>query len=449
MVKGKGFGKAAQPSLSKQIRQAAVYFRQGDWARCRQICEQLLSGAGSAPVGTAQRGSPLGGADLSDPGAAIARVQAHALLGQIEEGAGRYPAAMLHYQQAIVICPPAAPASLAAEVHALLGRVLRQMGERKQAQLLFEQALNRDPQLLMARVGLADLLQMRGEFAAAVAHYLQAWQGSQQEADIPYQIGMCFWKQGQPEAASPWFRRALSLQPDHSDARYMLAILGELPLPDRTPPAWVSRLFDEYAPRFEQHLLEKLNYQGPQALRQGILAVAAAQGSPPGFERALDLGCGTGLAGSQVRPYVKQLWGVDLSARMLEIAQHKGIYDHLVQGDLLELLQQTSERYDLILAADVFIYLGDLAQVFPACARVLNAGGLLAFTVEVGSTPGYELGSTTGRFAHSPSYVLQQAEEAGLDPVYHQNFTLRREGEADVPGAVWCLRRSRQRCGAH
>lgn len=73
----------------------------------------------------------MGGADLSDPGAAIARVQAHALLGQIEEGAGRYPAAMLHYQQAIVICPPAAPASLAAEVHALLGRVLRQMGERK------------------------------------------------------------------------------------------------------------------------------------------------------------------------------------------------------------------------------------------------------------------------------------------------------------------------------
>jgi tetratricopeptide (TPR) repeat protein len=92
---------------------------------------------------------------------------------------------MLHYQQAIVACPPAAPASLAAEVHALLGGVLRQMGEKKQAQRLFEQALARDPALLMARVGLADLLQMRGEYEAALAHYLQAWQGSQQEADIP------------------------------------------------------------------------------------------------------------------------------------------------------------------------------------------------------------------------------------------------------------------------
>ncbi|MGY3253931.1 putative TPR repeat methyltransferase [Thermostichus sp. MS-CIW-19] len=113
---------------------------------------------------------------------------------------------------------------------------------------------------------------------------------------------MGFWKQGQVEVASSWFRRALALQPEHRDARYMLAIVGELPLPDRTPPEWVRRLFDEYAPRFEQHLLEKLNYQGPQAVRQGILA--AAGGASPWFERALDLGCGTGLAGSQVRSYV-------------------------------------------------------------------------------------------------------------------------------------------------
>jgi len=426
MVKGKGFGKPArkQPPLSAQMRQAADHFRQGDWARCRQLCERILAAA-----------------DLSDLEEAIASTQAHALLGQIEEEAGHYPAAMLHYQQAIVTCPPAAPARLAAEVHAMLGGVLQRMGEKKQAQLLFERALARDPELLTARVGLADLLQMRGEYEAAVAHYLQAWQGSQQEADIPYQIGMCLWKQGQPQAASSWFRQALALQPQHSDARYMLAILGELPLPNRTPPEWVRRLFDEYAPRFEQHLLEKLNYQGPQAVRQGILAVAAARGSPPWFERALDLGCGTGLAGSQVRPYVRQLWGVDLSARMVDIARQKGIYDHLIQGDLLELLQQTSECYDLLLAADVFIYLGNLAQVLPACARVLNAGGLLAFTVELGSAPGYELGSTTGRFAHSASYVLQQAERAGLDPVYQQDFTLRREGETDVPGVVWCLRR--------
>ncbi len=465
MAKGKGFGKEAKPPLSEQIRQAAAHFRQGHWARCRQLCEQILLDAGSAraeaahrPSGNSSRGSRSGDAHKSDPKAAIALIQAHALLGRIEEGAGHYPAAMLHYQQAILACSPAAPASLAAEVHALLGGILRQVGEKKQAQLLFEQALTRDPHLVMARVGLADLLQMRGEFEAAVAHYLQAWQGSQgsgqgseesgrsgeqgsrQEPDIPYQIGMCLWKQGQGEAASPWFRQALSLQPNHSDARYMLAILGELPLPDKTPPAWVTRLFDEYAPRFEQHLLEKLNYQGPQALLQGILAVAATQGSSPWFEQALDLGCGTGLVGSQVRPYVQQLSGVDLSSRMVELSRQKGVYDQLVQGDLLELLQRTPERYDLILAADVFIYLGDLAQVFPACARVLNSGGLLAFTVELGSATGYELGATTGRFVHSESYVLQQAERAGLDPVYQQNFTLRREGEIAVPGALWCLR---------
>ncbi|MEN9222360.1 MAG: methyltransferase domain-containing protein [Thermostichus sp. BF3_bins_97] len=424
MAKSKGFGTPArkQPPTSEWVCQAAAQFRQGHWAKCEQLCQRILSESGSGE------------------GEAIAVAQAHALLGRIDEGSGHYPAAMLHYQQAILACPPTAPASLAAEVHALLAGVLRHMGERKQAQALFEQALHRDPHLLLARVGLADLLQAQGEFEAAVTHYLQAWQGSQQEPDIPYQIGMCLWKQGQGEAASAWFRQAISLQPDHSDARYMLAILGELPLPDKTPPAWVIRLFDEYAPRFEQHLLEKLNYQGPQALLQGILAVAAAQGSTPWFEQALDLGCGTGLVGSQMRPYVKQLSGVDLSGRMVELCRQKGLYDVLIQEDLLTLLHTTQARYDLILAADVFIYLGDLAQVFPACARVLHSGGLLAFTVEQGSTPGYELGSTTGRFAHSETYVRQQADRAGLDPVYHQGFTLRQEGTMGVPGAVWCLR---------
>ncbi|MFS8813988.1 tetratricopeptide (TPR) repeat protein [Thermostichus sp. MS-CIW-21] len=164
----KGFGKPAKKQPLLSARQAAGRFRRGEWAGCRQLCEQILAAA-----------------DRSDLEEAIALTQAHALLGRIEEGSGRYPAAMLHYQQAIVACPPAAPASLAAEVHALLGGVLRQMGEKKQAQRLFEQALARDPALLMARVGLADLLQMRGEYEAALAHYLQAWQGSQQEADIP------------------------------------------------------------------------------------------------------------------------------------------------------------------------------------------------------------------------------------------------------------------------
>ncbi|MFQ3612905.1 MAG: methyltransferase domain-containing protein [Cyanobacteriota bacterium] len=426
MAKRKGFGSGAkkQPPLSEWVHQAGSQLRQGQVIRCRQLCQQVLSQQGSLS-GTAEE---------------MAVAQAHALLGQIEQGCGHFPAAMLHYQQAILTCPPTAPASLIAEYHALLGGLLRQMGEKKQAQSLFEQALARDPDLLLARVGLADLLQAQGEFEVALEHYALAWQGSQQEPDIPYQIGMCLWKQGQGSQAKGWFQQALSLQPDHSDARYMLAILGELPLPDKTPAAWVTRLFDEYAPRFEQHLLQKLNYQGPQALWNGILAVAEAQGSAPRFEQALDLGCGTGLVGSLVRPYVQRLWGVDLSGRMVEMARQKGLYDQLVQGDLLELLQRTPERYDLILAADVFIYWGDLAQVFPACGRVLTSGGLLAFTVEQGSLSGYALGSTSGRFVHSESYIRQQAERVGLDPVYHQDFTLRREGETGVPGAVWCLR---------
>ena len=62
------------------------------------------------------------------------------------------------------------------------------------------------------------------------------------------------------------------------------------------PQAYVQALFDQYAPRFESALVDDLGYRGPALLFKAVLSVRAAAGKPAFFKRAIDLGCGTGLA---------------------------------------------------------------------------------------------------------------------------------------------------------
>src|SRR5262249_34413521 len=138
-----------------------------------------------------------------------------------------------------------------------------------------------------------------------------------------------------------------------------------------------------------------LSYRAPALLRAAIERVCAARQHPARFAAVLDLGCGTGLAGVEFRPLAERLTGVDLSPQMIAVARGKGAYARLVADDIGRFLAAAAvegARYDLVLAADVFTYFGDLAPLFAACASVLAPGGLVAFTVERSDGDGYALG---------------------------------------------------------
>lgn len=402
----KGFGKSPLPSILQQAQQALV---QGDLATAEIRLAQALQGDRlSAP----EQGS------------------VHDLQGLISQARGNLTGSMVQFQQAIICQPQSAP------FHAHLGILLRQMGERERAMAMLERAIKLDPTQVDAHSTLGDIRQAQGAFDEAIKHYLAALERAAGDPDIPYQLGLCLWKLERTEDAVPWFERVLSLDPDHVDAKYLLSVLQVLPAPDKTPPQWITRLFDDYAPLFDDHLVHKLGYRGHEALWQ----LVGQQGRR--FANALDLGCGTGLVGSLFRPQVDHLVGVDLSARMLQQAQAKGIYDQLLQMDMLELLGAADQSYDLILAGDVFIYMGDLTDSLRACSQALHPGGILAFTTEalsVGSRP-YSLGSRTGRFAHRPDYVRGLGAELGLQEEVSDPFVLRQEGTDPVQGYAWCWR---------
>ncbi|MEY2992870.1 MAG: hypothetical protein RI946_2264, partial [Pseudomonadota bacterium] len=165
-------------------------------------------------------------------------------------------------------------------------------------------------------------------------------------------------------AQTSWERVIALDDTDPYGAGAMLNLMGVRD-DDQMPAHFIETLFDQYADRFDTSLVQKLEYTVPERL-----GVAVSELHPDRFKATLDLGCGTGLAGAVFRPVSDHLSGVDLSQGMLRQAQKRGIYDTLSKADVLQLPLLDRPVFDLVIAADVFIYLGALdttvAWVFAA-----------------------------------------------------------------------------------
>jgi predicted TPR repeat methyltransferase len=208
------------------------------------------------------------------------------------------------------------------------------------------------------------------------------------------------------------------------------------------PPAYVRSLFDQYAPKFEAALVGDLGYRGPALLFKAVLSARAAMGKAAFFERAIDLGCGTGLAASAFAKEVDEIIGIDLSPRMIERARLTGLYAGLEVAEMVQGLRSKPDASaDLILAADAMVYLADLAPVLQEARRVLVSGGLLAFTAETHGGDGVILGEGL-RYAHGAGYVRRAIEAAGLRLSRLEDLSARNEDHAPVPGLVLVAEKS-------
>lgn len=204
------------------------------------------------------------------------------------------------------------------------------------------------------------------------------------------------------------------------------------------PDAYVRSLFDQYAPAFDKALVDGLGYSAPALLRDAVRMLR-----PGRIGSMLDLGCGTGLAGEAFRPLVDWLVGVDLSAGMLVHARGKGLYDRLVEAEVLTFLieeQRGGAPYHLFVAADVFVYLHDLAPIVNAAARVLAPSGLLAFTIETHDGAGAHLRDTL-RYAHGAEHVHAAVASAGLKLIRLDPTSTRTEKKEPVPGLLAVVER--------
>jgi predicted TPR repeat methyltransferase len=288
------------------------------------------------------------------------------------------------------------------------------------------------------RFAIAQELLARDDPAGAADLLVQAIEAAPRFVSAWFALGELREKADAPDEAIAAFQQVCALDAeDRLGAGLHLVRLGAL-APGDMPSAYVRTLFDQYAPRFDKALTEGLGYRGPAVLCEAIAAACTAAGRPLRFDAALDLGCGTGLAGAALRPLVKELTGVDLSGRMVAQAREKKLYDRLETDDLTQFLHAEARerrRYALIVAADVFAYLSWLPLVITAAANVLAPGGLIAFTVETHPGDDVILGEKL-RYAHGAAHVRMAVAGAGLTLLAFTEASTRSEAGVRVPGLV-------------
>jgi predicted TPR repeat methyltransferase len=277
-------------------------------------------------------------------------------------------------------------------------------------------------------------LTAKGDLAGAADVLTQALELTPFYASAWFALGELREKMGDRDGAIAAFRKARGTdRQDRHGAALRLIRLGAAPA-EAMPESYVRSLFDGYAPDFDRALTEGLGYRAP------ALLLAAAQAASPRmkFGSALDLGCGTGLAGVAFRPFCDWLVGMDLSVAMLAQARAKGIYDRLIEGELFALLAGETAikaRYHLVIAADVFMYFDDLAPMLKASAPVMAPSGTIAFSVETHDGDSVMLRDTM-RYAHGAIHVRSALDAACLTLVSLDFASTRTEKGTPVPGLI-------------
>lgn len=279
-------------------------------------------------------------------------------------------------------------------------------------------------------------LQLKGDLVAAADLIEQAIELAPNFTSAWFTLGEIRAQLGERDKAIAAFREARRSDPeDQHGAHLHLIRLGDEQLSEM-PKAYVQALFDQYAPRFEHTLINDLGYRAPSLIFKAVLAARVAAKKPALFKRAIDLGCGTGLAAAAFARQVDHFIGIDLSPGMIKEARATGLYAELEVADMIEGLRTKSDASaNLVVAADAFVYLSDLAPVLAEARRVLAPGGVLAFTLETHDGSGIVLGEGL-RYAHATDYVRGAIAKAGLKLLTLEPASPRNENNEPVRGLV-------------
>jgi len=349
----------------------------------------------------------------------------------------RFSEAINCYQDALKLDPAQGRA------HLNLGLAHLQMRDVGGAREAYGKALELLPDNIEALFGYAKCLRADHQYQDAVEHYAKVIEQDPSRADAHWEMGSALEAIGEKDQAIQAYKECLALAPGHETASHLLSAL-EGNTQDEAPREYVEGLFDDFAESFDDTLVNQLDYVVPGELRAALEAEGAALFANGPIGSALDLGCGTGLVGEQVRSLVTTSHGIDLSQKMIDQADAKGVYDQTWATDINTFLEDSAqgrERYDVILSGDVFVYMGALERTFGAVAKRLLEGGLFIFTVEDTDAQDTFQVKSSGRYGHGDGYVTALAEINGLGQVSSKKLALRKDGDETVTGRLVVLQK--------
>jgi predicted TPR repeat methyltransferase len=319
--------------------------------------------------------------------------------------------------------------------HIALSRALLASAEIDSALAAAREACTLAPGISDAALALGEALLAAGHLPTAISEFQRAVELDPASDAARLALGSAWLEAGEADRAAQILADIPSTSYFAGHAAAKIAAAAEMRRAQRSAPGYVRHLFDQFAPDYDRRMLEELSYRAPHILR-GLADMLMI--CEPGALSILDLGCGTGLSGAAFNDLAARLDGIDLSPKMIEAARARSIYDGLSVADIESVLAQQGLDYDLIVAADTLVYLGDLSPVLRGARHRLKPGGFFLFTVEKHDGQGFELGPKR-RYRHCEAYLRKEAAAAGLDVMGLINCSPRDEAAVPVEGFAVAL----------
>ena len=314
-----------------------------------------------------------------------------------------------------------------------LGVIHKKLGRLEEAEESYKKAISIKPTHVSAYNNLGVIYKKLGRIIEAEQCYMQAISIDPNHFNAFYNLGIVQTKLGKIEESEKNYQQAILLNPNFLSAKYMLSSLTGDNQPSSAPKEYVEGLFNNFADHYENLMIEKLEFKVPGIIRKIIL-----DNSESHLGSLIDLGCGTGLFGKEIQSFCDYLEGIDLSEKMLEIANKKNIYNQLIQVDILEHLKNASLNFNYYVASDVLIYIGDLSDLFKLIKSRNQSRGKLVFSVEDYEGKDFIL-RKSGRYAHSKKYIENLCQEFGYTLTHFETKTARYDSDIPITMGFYIL----------
>jgi predicted TPR repeat methyltransferase len=352
---------------------------------------------------------------------------AFANLGFSQRDSGNLNAAIKSYEKALELKPNYIVS------HFNMGMALRDQGNQDGAIESYKRAIHIDPNCAEAYNNIGNIYKEAGNLDSAIENYLTAIKLDPVSYSAHNNLGISLERRGETDAAIKSFKQASKLDPENASVRHILAALTGQQTPS-APNDFVEGLFDSYAVRFDQSLVEQLKYNVPKLIAQLVLKY---QSDAP-LGSIMDLGCGTGLAGVELKDFCQEIEGIDLSKKMLAKASQKNVYSELNHTGIIEYLAEAPLDFDLFLSTDVFVYVGELSEVFRLIKSRNKRHGRLAFSTEHTEKADFFL-EASGRYSHSKSYIESLCDKFDYQLLNFSTIDLRKSGSEFITGGLYLL----------
>ena len=331
------------------------------------------------------------------------------------------------YKRAIVLKPDFV------EANNNLGNTLKQLGRYEEAEKIYKYAIVLKPDLAEIHNNLASTLKELGRLNEAEVSYKQAIILKSNLADAHANLGSILRDQDRFKEAEDHYKKAIEIKKNSEKFKHtMAALMGETT--NSAPRKYVEDLFDNYAINFENSLINKLEYRIPNIITEILIP----KNQEVQLGSVLDLGCGTGLIGNEIKKYCSNLEGIDLSKAMLKIARDKNVYNKLYHEDIIEYLSTEDLNFNYFISTDTFIYVGELSKVFQLIKSRNKLNGKLIFTTEHTDKDGFFL-EKSGRYSHSKKYIENLCEEFNYTLSHFETVNLRKNKNSFITGGLYFL----------